>query len=132
MACCILTSKNIIPTLVLALWPLLTSFTAFLKTCKSQIHTLYLICWFTGSTKRLFWEEISACAAVHTRYVMGACNRARAIILLSPMMGTSFVLLALARLIVSKPKHRVTWSHRTCVNFPFLRVERIQYFSVSS
>ena len=22
---------------------------------------------------------------------------------------------------VSKPKHRVTWSHRTCINFPFLR-----------
>ena len=54
------------------------------------------------------------------------------IILLPPMMGTSFVLAALTSLIVSEPKHRVTWSHRTCVNFPFLREERIQYFSVSA
>ena len=56
----------------------------------------------------LFREEISACAAVHTRYVMDTCDCVRPIILLLPMMGTSFVLVALTRLIVSKPKHRVT------------------------
>ena len=56
----------------------------------------------------LFQEEISASAAVHMRYVMDACNRVRPIILLPPMMGTSFLLVALTRLIVSKSKHRVT------------------------
>ena len=56
----------------------------------------------------LFWEEISACAAVHTRYVMDAYDCVRTIILLPPMMGTSFVLVVLTRLIVSKPKHQVT------------------------
>ena len=56
----------------------------------------------------MFREEISACASVHTRYVMDACNSVRPIILLPPMMGTSFVLVALTRLIVSKPKHQVT------------------------
>ena len=56
----------------------------------------------------LFWEEICACAAVHTRYVMDVCDHVRPIILLPPMMGTSFVLAVLTRLIVSKPKHRVT------------------------
>ena len=55
----------------------------------------------------LFREEISACAAVHTRYVMDACDRVRPIILLPPMMRTSFVLVTL-RLIVSKFKHRET------------------------
>ena len=53
----------------------------------------------------LFWEEISACAALHTRAVMDACNRVRYIILLPPMMGTSFVLFALTRLIVSELRH---------------------------
>ena len=80
----------------------------------------------------LFQEEIGACAAVHTCYVMNACDRVRPIILFPPMMGMSFVLVMLIRLIVSKPKHQVTWSHTTCVNFPFLRGERIQYLSVSA
>ena len=53
----------------------------------------------------LFWKEVSACAAVHTRYVMHACDRVRSIILLPPMMGTSFVLVALTRLIVSELRH---------------------------
>ena len=53
----------------------------------------------------LFYEEISACAAVHTRYVMDACDQVRSIILLPPMMGTSFVLVALTRLIVSELRH---------------------------
>ena len=69
----------------------------------------------------LFREEIGACAVVQTRYVMDACNCVRPIILLPPILGMSFVLLALTRLIVSKPKHWVTWSYRTCINFPFLR-----------
>ena len=56
----------------------------------------------------LFLEEISACAAVHMRYVMDACDRVRPVILLPPKMGTSFVLVALTRLIVSKSKHQVT------------------------
>ena len=55
----------------------------------------------------LFREEINACDVVHTRYVMDACDHVRPIILLPPMMRTSFVLVALTRLIVSKPKHRV-------------------------
>ena len=37
-------------------------------------------------TYSLFLEEISACAAVHTRYVINACNRVRCIILLPRMM----------------------------------------------
>ena len=80
----------------------------------------------------LFVEEISACAAVHTCYIMDVCNHVWPIILLPPMMGMSFVLVALTRLIFSKPKYQVTWSYRTCVNFPFLRGERIQYLSVSA
>ena len=35
----------------------------------------------------LFLEEISAWAAVHTRYVMNACDRVRSIILLPRMLG---------------------------------------------
>ena len=69
----------------------------------------------------LFREEVSACAAVHTRYVMDACDRVRSIILLPPIMGMSFLLLALTRLIVHELKHWVTWSHRTGISFPFLR-----------
>ena len=38
----------------------------------------------------LFWEKISACAAVHMRYVMDACDHVPPIILLPPMIGTSF------------------------------------------
>ena len=53
----------------------------------------------------LFREEISACATVHTHYVVDACDRVRSIILLSPMMGTSFVLDAPTRLIVSELRH---------------------------
>ena len=56
----------------------------------------------------LFREEIGACAAVHMRYVMDVCDRVQPIIFLPPMMGTSFVLVTLTRLIVSKPKHQVT------------------------
>ena len=56
----------------------------------------------------LFREEISACAAVHTCYVMDACDRVCHIILLPLIMGMSFVLVVLTRLIISKPKHQVT------------------------
>ena len=80
----------------------------------------------------LFQEEISACAAVHRHHVMDVCNCAQSIILLSPMIGMSFMLVVLSRLIVSEPKQWVTWSQRTDVNFPFLMEKRIQYFSVSA
>ena len=53
----------------------------------------------------LFWEEISACVAVHMCYVMDACDHVRSIILLPPMMGTSFMLIVLIRVIISEPKH---------------------------
>ena len=53
----------------------------------------------------LFWEEIRAFAAVHTRYVMDAYHRVRSIILLPPMMGTSFVLVTLTKLIFSELRH---------------------------
>ena len=69
----------------------------------------------------LFLEEISVCPAVHMCYVMDACNHVQPIIFLPLMMGTSFVLVTITRLIVSKTKHHVTWSHRTCMKFPFLR-----------
>ena len=52
----------------------------------------------------LFWEEIGACAAVHMRYVMDACNHVQFIILLPPMMGMPFMLVTLTRLIVTEPK----------------------------
>ena len=52
----------------------------------------------------LFREEISACAAVHTRYVVDACDRVQSIILLLLMVGTSFVLVALTRLNVNELK----------------------------
>ena len=72
----------------------------------------------------LFWEEISAYATVHMRYVMDVCDCVWYIILLPPMMAMPFVLVALTRLVVSKAKHQETWSYRTCINFPFLRGEK--------
>ena len=45
--------------------------------------------------------------------------------------GTSFVLVALTRVNVSESEHWVIWSHKTDMNFSFLRRKRIQYFSVS-
>ena len=80
----------------------------------------------------LFREKINACAAVHTHYVMGACNHVQSIILLPPMMRVSFLLVPLTMLIFKEPKHWVTWSHRMGMNFPFLREKRIQCFSVSA
>ena len=53
----------------------------------------------------LFWEEIRAFVAVHARYVMDARHRVRSIILLPPVMGTSFVLVALTKLIFSELNH---------------------------
>ena len=49
----------------------------------------------------LFREDISAHAADRARYVMGACDRARSIILWSRMQGTSLVLAALTGLNVN-------------------------------
>ena len=70
----------------------------------------------------LFREEISACAAVHMCYVMDACDRVPPIILLPPMMGTSFVLVVLTRLIVNKPKHRVSTNtlESKCINLYYI------------
>ena len=94
----------------------------------------------------LFQEEISACVASHTRYVLGACGRVRFINLLPHLVGTSFLLVVLTKLNVSEPELWVTWSHRTGVNLPFLKGKRhrtgvnlpflkgkrIQYLSVSA
>ena len=52
-----------------------------------------------------FSGEMSAYAAVPARYVMGACDGVRSIVLLPPMMGAAFVLVVLTGLIVSDPKH---------------------------
>ena len=49
-------------------------------------------------TRFLFWEEIGAYAAAHTRYVLNACGRVGSIILLPSMVGTSFKLVPLKRL----------------------------------
>ena len=49
-------------------------------------------------------------------------GRVWSIILLPWMTGRSFLLVVLTRLIVSEPKHWVTWSQTTGVHFPFLRV----------
>ena len=84
---------------------------------------------FYGDYFSLFQEEINACA-VHTHYVMDLCDLVGSIILLPPIMGMSFLLVVLTRLIVREPKRWVTWSHRTSVNFPFLREKRIQCFRV--
>ena len=48
------------------------------KECRKNVNRI--------PTYSLFLEEISACAAVHTRYVINACNRVRCIILLPRMM----------------------------------------------
>ena len=80
----------------------------------------------------LFQEEISACVASHTRYVLDACGRVRFINLLPHLVGTSFLLVVLTKLNVSEPELWVTWSHRTGVNLPFLKGKRIQYLSVSA
>ena len=82
---------------------------------------------FYGDYFSLFREEINSCAAVHTRYLMDTCDRVRSIFFLSPMMGMSFLFVALTRLIVTEPKHWVTG-----VNFPFSRRKRIQCLSVSA
>ena len=52
------------------------------------------------ATSILFWEEISASAAVHTCYVMDRWDRVQSIILLlhTHMVGTSFLLFLLRRL----------------------------------
>ena len=53
----------------------------------------------------LFQEEMSAYAAVHMCHVIDACDRVRSIFLLPCMVQTSFVLVVLTRLNVSKPEH---------------------------
>ena len=49
----------------------------------------------------------------------------------SPMVGMPFVLVELTRLIVNELNHWVTWSHKTGINFPFLRGKIIYYFRAS-
>ena len=99
------------------------SFSVLFISQNNYIYFLKLLHYYWHHVCSLFWEEISACAAVHGLWMqfMDTCHRVRSIILLPPIMGMSFVLVKLTRLIVSKPKHRVIWSHRTCINFPFLR-----------
>ena len=72
---------------------------------------------FTLISSSLFREEINAFEAVHTRSVVDACDSVQSIILLHHMMGTALLLVLLTRLIVSEPKHWVTWPHRTGLNF---------------
>ena len=91
------------------------------------VHVICYHSWFYSRMGSLFQEEIRACATIHMHYVMDACDHVRFIILLPPMIGTSFVLVTLTGLIVSEPKHWVTWSHRAVLNFLFLRGKRIQY-----
>ena len=53
----------------------------------------------------LFREKMSACAAVHMYYVVDACDRVRSKILLPGMMGVSFMVVILTRIIFSEPEH---------------------------
>ena len=90
----------------------------FFKLTKCFIVFYFILhAWFPS----LFREKTIAWAAVCTRYVIDACDRVQSIILLPHMIGASFVHVVLTGLIVSKPKHWVTWSRRTGVNLPFLR-----------
>ena len=79
-----------------------------LKTCGWHSMQPDIYCPLRMGRISLFLEEISACTAVHTCYVMDVCDCVQSIILLPPVMGMSFVLVMLTRLIVSKPKHQVT------------------------
>lgn len=53
----------------------------------------------------MFREEIGACVAIQTRYVVDACECVRSIILLFHMVGTSFMLVGLTRLNVIESDH---------------------------
>ena len=59
----------------------------------------------------------------HMRYVMDTCDHVWSIILLPRRAGMWFMLIVLTRLNVSEPEHWITWSHRSGINFPFLRGE---------
>ena len=48
---------------------------------------------------------MSACVAVHTCYIVSACDQVQSIILLPGMMGVPFVIVVLTRLIASEPEH---------------------------
>ena len=94
--------------------------------CCCQSHVLLLICFMFNQSFHvkkknilfflfflqhialvfsLFWEEIKACVAFHTHYVMSACDFVQSIILLPCMVGASFMIVALKSLIVSEPKY---------------------------
>ena len=98
---------------------LLTCFHLMTLGLKKLAWLLYL--YLSRELKWVFWGEISVCAAVHTCYVINMCDRVQSIILLSRMVGMSFMPVMLTRLNVSKPEHWVTWAHITGVNFPFFR-----------
>ena len=75
-----------------------------------------------GEQIGVFREEISACMAVCTRYVMDACNCVRSITFFTSYGG--YVVRACCDLTIldlSNLKHWVTGSHRTGINFSFLR-----------
>ena len=109
----------------------------FLKVICGFFQTIfsfsYKIIWpFDDGNITLIRQEISAWAAVHTRYVMDAWDRVYSKIFLPRMVRTPSVFVALTKLRLSEPEHWVTWSHRTGVNFLNLSEKRIQYFSVSA
>ena len=66
-----------------------------------------------------FFLGRNKCMCGSSHVLCYGCVRSK--ILLPCMMGMPFVLVALTRLNVSEPKQWVTWSHRTGINFLFLR-----------
>ena len=51
------------------------------------------------------------CSSSFMCYVMDACDRVQSIIILPPMVGTSFMLVALTRLNVSDLKAELQWEY---------------------
>ena len=62
-----------------------------LQKIKCNVDLMWVLVSVVSVKLSLFWEEISASTAVHTRHVMDACDRVRPIILLPPMMGMCFL-----------------------------------------
>ena len=84
-------------------------FLILISFCTAQHFSLtfisYLVIFFSGflhTFHSLFWEEISAFAAVDRCYVMGTCYHVWSIVLLPRMVGTSFVLVLLIKLNVRR------------------------------
>lgn len=91
----------------------------------------YVVCEFVcarWNASIMFREEIGACVAIQTRYVMDACECVRSIILLFHMVGTSFMLVGQTRLNVIESDHWVTWSDITVINILFLMEKNTSVF----